>query len=73
MSWSTNPAVFDYKMFRHWRLKQGLRQEDVAHYCHVSINTISSIEVGTFTPRLNLYFMLCKCIGVPFGSFLKSE
>lgn len=73
MSFHKCDAFFDFNEFSERRKIMKLTQEDVARYCGVSQNTISSIEIGAFVPRLHLYYKLCQCVNAPFGYFLNEE
>ena len=47
-----------------FRKKFHVSQKDVASYCGVSVNTISSIERGEFLPRIELAIKLCQAFGI---------
>ena len=40
-----------------------LSQEQLAALCHVSRQTISSIEKGDYNPTINLCIAICKVLG----------
>lgn len=73
MSFQKTHKVFNPVKFKEIRKSQNLTQEDIARFCGVSINTISSIETGVFQPRLGLYLDLCKCLEVPVYCLWKDE
>ena len=53
---------------KYWRNKRGYTQLDIASFCGVSRNTISSIERGKFLPTLPLAFLLARSLYVPITS-----
>lgn len=57
--------VFRPDKLKYLRERADLTQVDVAHACNVSVNTISSLEVGRFYPSCRLldkliYLLDCK-------------
>jgi len=61
----------DDKLILHNRLKEaraekGLSQAQLAELVGVSRNTISSIEVGQFSPTAKLALVLCIALEKPF-------
>lgn len=48
-----------------FRKNMKLTQKELAAMCGVSVNTISSIERGTFLPTIELCFKLALALNVP--------
>lgn len=70
---NNNKAYFDYKAAAKVRRFKQITQEQLAYNCDVSIVTISNLETGKYSPKLDLYYKLCQALKVPFGSFIKHE
>lgn len=56
--------AFNYFKFVDFRKDYDLSQTDIANFCNVSRNTITSIETGRFQPSLDLYVKLCLSVKV---------
>ena len=48
------------------RMEKGLSQQDLADIVGVSINTISSIETGQFSPTAKLALVICIALEKKF-------
>lgn len=69
-----NNANDDLKYFggrvKHYRLKLGLSQEELAFKCDLTINKISLIELGKVNIKFNTLIKLIKVLPIQLGDIL---
>lgn len=56
---------------KHYRLKLGLSQEELAFKCDLTINKISLIELGKVNIRLNTLIKLIKVLPIQLSDILQ--